>query len=147
MKVQKILDLKGADVFTVGPETPMRLFGEMVVERSIGAAPVTDHSGALLGIISERDIVRGFHAHGADLENMTVGDHMTKTVISCGSENTIADVIGLMCEHKIRHVAVLDADVLSGFISIRDVAFNRVAQLELDNETLRLMLENYDTFS
>ena len=145
MKVQMILDLKGTNVHTVRPETPMRMFGEMVVERSIGAAPVTDRSGAILGIISERDIVRGFYAHGAALEKMTVGEHMTKTVISCGSENTVADVIGLMCEHNIRHIAVLDADVLSGFISIRDITFNRLAQLELDNETLRLILENYDT--
>ena len=144
MKVQRILDIKGTDVFTVRPETPMRSFGEILVERSIGAAPVTDRSGALLGIISERDLVRGFYAHGAALEKMTVGDHMTKTVITCGTENTVADVVGLMCEHNIRHIAVLDADELFGFISIRDVAFNRLAQLELDNETLRIMLDNYD---
>ena len=142
MNVQTILDTKGRDVVTVRPETPMRSFGEILVERGIGAAPVTDRSGALLGIISERDLVRGFYAHGAALEQMTVGDHMTKTVVTCGTENTVADVVGLMCEHNIRHVAVLDADVLSGFISIRDVAFNRLAQVELDNEVLRHALEN-----
>ena len=91
------------------------------------------------------DVVRGFHAHGAELEKLTVDAVMTKEVVSCGPENTIADVVELMTDNNIRHLPVLDDDVLSGFISIRDVAFNRISQLELDIETLRLMLENNQT--
>ena len=106
---------------------------------------MTDDQGALLGIVSERDIVRGFHTHGADLEEIRVDSVMTTDVVSCGPKNTIADVIELMTDNKIRHVPVLEGSVLAGFISIRDVAFNRIYQLELDNETLRLMLENYET--
>jgi CBS domain-containing protein len=145
MKVQKILDIKGTDVFSVRPDASMRSFSEMVVKMGIGAAPVTDADGALLGIVSERDIVRGFHTHGANLENITVDAVMTKDVIKCGPDNTIADVIDLMTSNKIRHVPVLEDDQLVGFISIRDVAFNKIFQLELDNETLRIMLENYET--
>ena len=69
---------------------------------------------------------------------------MTAEVISCSPDNTGSDVVELMSKHSIRHIAVLDGEALAGFISIRDLVFNRLSQLELDNDTLRAMLENYD---
>ena len=74
----------------------------------------------------------------------SVGELMTTTVISRAPENSISDVAELMSKHNIRHIAVLDDEELTGFISIRDVAFNRLTELEVDNETLRLMFENYE---
>ena len=144
MNVRKILKVKGADVITVGPDLPMRDFARMVVQRKIGAAPVTDGDGNLVGVVSERDIVRGFDAHGGGLTEVSVGELMTKTVISCSPDNSISDVTELMSQHGIRHIAVLDDGELAGFISIRDVAFNRLAQLQVDNEILRLMFDNYE---
>lgn len=142
MNVRKILKVKGNDVITVRPDMPMREFARLVAKRKIGAAPVTDAGGQLVGVISERDIVRGFDAHGRDLIEKTVSQLMTDAIVSCAPENSISDVADLMSKHNIRHIAVLDKGTLVGFISIRDVAFNRLTQLEVDNETLRLMFEN-----
>ncbi len=145
MNVKKILDVKGWDVITVRPDMPMRAFAQMVARQKIGAAPVTDDAGKLLGVISERDIVRGFEAHGGALTEMSVGELMTRNVVSCAPESTISDVAVLMSRHRIRHIAVIDGATLAGFISIRDVAFNRLTELELDNETLRLMFDDMET--
>jgi CBS domain-containing protein len=144
MNVQKILDVKGRDVITVRPDMPMRDFAQMVIQRKIGAAPVIDDDGNLLGVISERDIVNGFEIHGGALTEKSVGDHMTRNVVSCAPETSIPDIAVLMSKHGIRHVAVLDDDALVGFISIRDVAFSRLTQLEVDNEALRLMFDNFE---
>lgn len=144
MNVRKILEVKGQDVITVGPDTPMRDFAQLVIQRKIGAAPVIDDDGNLVGVISERDVVRGFDAHGGALTGKSVGDFMTPDVVACAPESSIPDVAVLMSKHAIRHVAVLDDGALVGFISIRDVAFNRLTQLEVDNEALRLMFDNYE---
>lgn len=144
MIVKQILDLKGRDVFSVQPEIPIREFARLVAEKKIGAAPVTNGDNSLVGVISERDIARGFDALGGELCAKTVGDLMTTEVVSCDLGNTVSDVVELMSRHGIRHIAVLDGEALAGFISIRDLVFNRLSQLELDNETLRAMLENYD---
>ena len=144
MNVRKILDAKGTDVITVRPDMPMSAFAQIVVRQKVGAAPVTDVDGRLLGVISERDIVRGFDIHGGTLTEKSVGELMTSDVISCAPENSISDVAELMSKHGIRHIAVLDVGALVGFISIRDVAFNRLSELELSNETLRVMFDNYE---
>lgn len=144
MNVKQILDLKGRNVFSVQPEISIREFARLVSEKKIGAAPVTNGNNSLVGVISERDIARGLDTHGGELCSKTVGELMTADVISCNPDNTVSDVVALMSKHGIRHIAVLDGEALTGFISIRDLVFNRLSQLELDNETLRAMLENYD---
>ncbi len=144
MIVKQILDLKGRNVFSVQPDISIREFARLVTEKKIGAAPVTNGNNSLVGVISERDIARGFDSHGGELCSKTVGDLMTTDVVSCDLGNTVSDIVELMSRHGIRHIAVLDGEALAGFISIRDLVFNRLSQLELDNETLRAMLENYD---
>ncbi len=144
MNVKQILDLKGRDIFSVQPDIPIREFARLVAEKKIGAAPVTNGDNSLVGVISERDIARGFESHGGALCGKTVGDLMTAEVVSCRPDNTVSDVVELMSKHGIRHIAVVDGAALTGFISVRDLVFNRLSQLELDNETLRAMLENYD---
>jgi len=145
MNVQQILDLKGKDVLTIEKNTSVQEFAQMVADRGIGAAPVTNGDGSLVGVISERDVTRGVGAHGGELMSKNVADLMTTTVITCGPDNTVSDVVELMRRHNIRHMPVVNEDRLEGFISIRDVLYNRMGQLELDNETLRAMLENYDS--
>ncbi len=145
MNVQQILDLKGKDVLTIEKGMPVHEFARMVADRGVGAAPVTNGDGKLVGVISERDVTRGVGAQGGELMSKQVADLMTTTVITCGPDNTVSDVVELMRRHNIRHIPVVDEDRLEGFISIRDVLYNRMGQLELDNETLRAMLENYDS--
>ena len=142
MNVRKIINAKGTEIVTVRQDLPISAFAKLVVDQSVGAAPVTDADGNLLGVVSERDIVRGFDLYGTELTRKTVGDLMTVEVVCCSPENSISDVAELMRKHGIRHIAVLDHGALAGFISIRDIAFNRLTELELNNETLRVMFDN-----
>ena len=139
MNVQQILDLKGKDVLTIEADLPVQEFAQMVADRGIGAAPVTNGDGGLVGVISERDITRGVGSHGGGLISKQVADLMTTTVITCEPENTISDVVELMRRHNIRHIPVVSEDTLEGFISIRDVLYNRLGQLELDVESLQIL--------
>jgi CBS domain-containing protein len=142
MNVRKIINAKGTEIVTVRPDLPISAFASIVIDQSVGAAPVTDDKGNLLGVVSERDIVRGFNQHGTELAEKTVGELMTVEVVCCSPENSISDVAELMQKHGIRHIAVLDHGALAGFVSIRDVAFNRLTELELNNETLRELFDH-----
>ena len=145
MQVKKLLAAKGSHVVSVRPEACITDFVKMVARRGVGAAPVTNGNGGLVGIISERDIARGLDQHGAEALNKTVADLMVKSVVTCSPTNSVADIVALMSEHNIRHLPVIDDQDLVGFVSIRDVVVSRLSQLELDNDGLREMLDNYET--
>ncbi len=145
MRVRQLLLDKSRTQFAVRPETPVAEFAAAVAGRRIGAAPVIDGDGMLLGVISERDVVRGYVAHGAGLGELRVRDLMSDDVVACYPQTDIADALSLMTENGIRHIPVVEGERLAGFVSIGDVAATRVTQLELDNEALREMLMNYET--
>lgn len=145
MQVKKLLAAKGSQVISVQPETAIKDFVKMVARRGVGAAPVINGDDRLVGIISERDIARGLDQYGGEVMGKTVGDLMVKSVVTCAPGNSVADIVALMSENNIRHLPVLDNEKLAGFVSIRDVVASRLSQLEMDNDGLREMLDNYET--
>ena len=98
---------------------------------------MTDDAGGLTGIISERDIVRGLARHGAGLGDMTVGELMTRDVITCAPDNSVEDVMKLMTEHRIRHLPVVGDGGLLGVVSILDIVQSRLSEVETDYDVLR----------
>jgi CBS domain-containing protein len=88
---------------------------------NIGAFPVCDAKGTLVGIISERDVVRAFAKEGARLAERRVRDLMTREVVTCESETTMVEAEKLMHKHRIRHIPVMDGSKLAGMLSIRDI--------------------------
>lgn len=145
MNIKQILKRKGEEVFALRPDSPVREFAALVARQGIGAAPVTDCNGGLAGVVSERDVTRAFAARGAAIAESPVAELMTSSVVSCTPENSVSDVVDLMHQNSIRHLPVVEDGVLVGFLSIRDVVFSRLNEIELDNMALREMLENYDT--
>ena len=96
-----------------------------------------DSSGDIHGILSERDIVNGLSGQGADALNQRVDALMTRDVQRCSPSNTIAEVMGVITERRIRHLAVTEDDKLVGLISIGDVVKQRLIDANLEVETLR----------
>ena len=90
-------------------------------ENGIGAMPVLSLDGTLVGMLSERDLVREFSKHGADLTELTVGDILTKSVIFMAPSADLSDAMRTMHQHGFRHVPILNAGELIGVISIRDL--------------------------
>ena len=88
---------------------------------NVGAFPVCDAHGALVGVISERDVVRAFAKDGAALVERHVRDLMTREVVTCAHDQTMLEAEKLMHKHRIRHVPVMDGAKLVGMLSIRDI--------------------------
>jgi CBS domain-containing protein len=140
MNIADILRHKGAAVATI---TPSGAVGEMLqalAEHNVGALVVSD-AGVVVGIVSERDIVRRLHTRGAQLLADPVSEIMTAPVVSCGSQDSVDTVAETMTNRRIRHMPVIDAGNLVGIVSIGDVVSSQIRQLEQD----RGQLEHYIT--
>lgn len=93
----------------------------MLSSLNIGALPVCDPSGKIIGILSERDIVRGVSENAADLNNLTVADLMTAKVMTCNLDDDTEKVMEIMRKNGFRHLPVLDDDRLISIVSSRDI--------------------------
>jgi CBS domain-containing protein len=137
MSVGKILGTKGKAVVTASAGQSLHQASLLLSEFRIGAVVVTDPDGAVAGILSERDIVRAVAKTGGEALQDTVGDHMTKRVITCVEASGINEVMEIMTAGKFRHVPVVREGRLDGMISIGDVVKHRLAELEYESRTLR----------
>jgi len=137
MHVADILNRKGHAVVRVRPDLSIEHLAQRLRMEGIGAAVVSDDGASLDGIISERDIVRGFAEHGTDLTTKTVADLMTKAVVTCSPDDTISHVSSLMTKRRVRHVPVVEKQKLVGIVSIGDVVRHRLDELELETNVLR----------
>jgi CBS domain-containing protein len=125
----------GPDVATT---TPAATVGELLAllhRYNVGALPVVD-GGDLVGIVSERDVVRQLHERGSALLEVTVADLMTTDVITCSPRDKAADLARVMTERRIRHLPVCDDRGLIGIVSIGDLVKARIDQLENEREQL-----------
>ena len=122
----------------VATTTPTATIGELLAllhRYNVGALPVVD-GGELVGIVSERDVVRHLHERGRALLDATVGDIMTSDVVTCSPRDRAADLARVMTERRIRHLPVCDDRGLIGIVSIGDLVKARIDQLENEREQL-----------
>ena len=137
MNVRSILEQKGSDVVTVGVDDTVAQASALLRDRGVGALVVTPDGARIVGIVSERDIVRAVASHGASALGRSVGSVMTSEVVTCGTADTVEQLMTLMTERRIRHVPVADADGrLGGIVSIGDVVNARVRELHHENQAL-----------
>jgi len=137
MTVAAILRHKGTRVVSVEPaDTIARVVAELT-ENRIGAVLVIDRADQLLGIVSERDIVRCLAANGARTLEMTAGQLMTRALHVAHPETTVAEAMTMMTIGRFRHMPVLDEGGLIGLISIGDVVKARIMQQENEVDSLK----------
>ena len=138
MTVAAILAEKGREVTRATPDITLEAAARQLAEWKIGALVVVDGSDHIVGIVSERDIVRAIAASGAAALEAAVETAMTRKVVTCSDAETINDVMGRMTEGRFRHLPVADdAGHLSGIISIGDVVKARIGQVEREAEEMR----------
>ena len=137
MKVADILQKKGSVVKTVAPDKTALEFSRQLCAEQIGAMVVSDDGRSINGIISERDLAYALAVHGSELSGIAVSKLMTRAVVVCSPEDSIADVMKLMTQRRIRHLPVKDGDQLAGIISIGDVLKHRLGEMELEASVLR----------
>ncbi|HIY40459.1 MAG TPA: CBS domain-containing protein [Candidatus Nocardiopsis merdipullorum] len=138
MLIASILRRKGSTVVSVAPEATVTHLLTELSRHNIGAAVVA-REDTLIGIVSERDVVRGLGRHGPGLLSVPIADIMTTDVYTCTTEDTIEEVSEAMTLRRFRHVPVLSEGKLAGIVSIGDVVKSRLRALEED----KAQLESY----
>ncbi len=128
---------KAHRIVTIRPETIVPEAATILKEEHIGALMVTGNDGALTGIISERDIVRAIPEYGADVLSLSVEQLMTSSVVTCGPNARVHEIMQEMTEKHFRHMPVLEDGKLIGMISIGDVVKSRLDELETEGAHMR----------
>jgi len=137
MTVKAILELKGHDVVTIGPNERLADAVRVLAERRIGALVVTNGDRKIVGILSERDIVRTLAKEGAAALDHTVREAMTAKVKICNEHHTVNEVMEIMTLGRFRHLPVERDGMLDGIISIGDVVKRRIEDVEKEADEIR----------
>ena len=136
MRIADVLRTKGGAVATITPETSVSgLLNELALH-NIGAMVVVSPDG-VVGIVSERDVVRKLHERGGDLLRMPVSEIMTTVVATCTPGDTVDHLSALMTNKRVRHVPVVENNRLVGIVSIGDVVKQRMEELETNQQALQ----------
>ncbi|MBV9566727.1 MAG: CBS domain-containing protein [Hyphomicrobiales bacterium] len=137
MHVSSILNDKGNDVVTMGPRSTVKEAIALMGQRRIGAVVIMGVENSVLGMFSERDVMRLLAQKGPEALGDDVARHMTSPVFTCTPQTLIDEIMHLMTSKKFRHVPVLDNGVLSGLVSIGDVVKFRLAEIETEHKAMR----------
>jgi CBS domain-containing protein len=137
MDVDGILRAKGATVVTIRPDATIGELVRGLRDERIGAMVVSEDGRLVLGIISERDVVRGLADHGPRIMEAPVADLMTRNVVVCSPRDTVKQVMAEMTRRRVRHLPVVADGVLRGIVSIGDVVKNRLDEMETETNVLR----------
>ena len=137
MTVKAILSRKGGDVVTADPAATLGEAVRILSARRIGAVVVTGADRRIVGILSERDVVRVLGEKGASALDSPISEVMTRKVTTCGMGDTVAELMERMTEGKFRHVPVVEDGRLAGIVSIGDVVKWRVHEIEDESDALR----------
>ena len=137
MNVASILKFKGIHVETTPPDTTLYTVAWTLKAKNIGAIVVSEDGSTVLGLVSERDIIRGLTDHGAKILTLPVSKLMTSPAITCRLEESITAVMARMTRHRARHLPVVEGGKLCGIVSIGDVVKHRLDELQLEADVLR----------
>jgi len=138
-RITDVLRSKGSDVVTISPDTLVSELLSLLVGRNIGAAVVTS-GDAVVGIVSERDVVHCIYGRGAQLLATPVSDIMSTNVVTCVPEDEVDNLMRIMTERRIRHLPVVVDGALIGIVSIGDMVKARIGELEEERAHLHSYL-------
>lgn len=141
MLVHQILKSKSGDaVVTVASSLTVAEAARMLTEKRIGTVLISDDGETPDGILSERDIVRQLAKVGSGCLDKTVGDYMTRKLVTCTMQSSSEEVLGQMTEGRFRHMPVLEGEKLVGLISLGDVVKAQLTQLAMEKQALEGMI-------
>ncbi len=136
MKVSDVLKAKGGRVITIDAKSTVAEAVGRLVQNNIGSLPVVDEAGALIGVLSERDVLRLMHNRGDAFSREKIGDVMTNRPVTCSADDDVDHVMGQMSERRIAKVPVVDGDRLVGIVSVGDVIKVMYERVHAENSHL-----------
>jgi len=137
MKLAELIKGKQKEIVKIRDNSKIAMAASTMTEAKIGALLVEDDAGEIVGILSERDIVRGMGPHGADLHDVEVSELMTRNLIRCAPDDSVNEAMAMMTDRRIRHLPVFEGEALVGFISIGDLVKCRIMEVQTEAEALR----------
>ena len=141
MPIEDLLIEKSRHLFTIEPNKTVEDAVAILAKNDIGALPVCDATGKMVGIMSERDIVRSFNKTGDKWRQLKISDIMKEIVISAAPGDKIRDVIEIMNEKRIRHVPVLEDGELVAMFSVRDLFSYLLEATQAQRDTMTMAYE------
>ena len=136
MTVKTILSNKGSSVTTTDPAAILESGIRILAEREIGALVVLDAEQRVIGVLSERDIVRALAERGASALTEPLTRFMTRKVSTCTPSETVKSIMKQMTASKFRHVPVVEQERLVGIVSIGDVVKHTLMEMRHESEAL-----------
>lgn len=136
MTIAAILQGKGHDVIQLAPNVSMQEAVNLLVEKRIGCVPVID-DGQVVGIFSERDVLRSVASGKADTMEQPVSSAMNSPAVTITSDMGAMTALSLMTKRRIRHLPVIDDGKLVGFVSIGDLVKYRIDKIESEAAAMR----------
>ena len=137
MDVEQILSTKGRAVVTIESGSTLADAAHLLAEKRIGAVVVSDADHVVLGILSERDIVRAVAAAGASALGSPVSRYMTAEVVTCSGHAAVHELMETMTRRRFRHVPIVEGGQLRGMVSIGDLVKHRLAEMEAESQAMR----------
>ena len=142
MIVKTIIEIKGRDVVTMEPGATLDIAAKLLAGRRIGAVVVLGADDRVVGILSERDIVRAIAERGTGAMQEQVSQVRTRKVVTCTLDETLHAIMERMTAGKFRHVPVIEQGKLSGIISIGDVVKHRIVEIEQESDALKSYIQS-----
>jgi len=144
MTLRNILHTKGHDVFTTVPHATLEVAIRAMVEHNCGSLVVCseDDNRRMVGIVTERDILRALANGKQQLNQIAVSEVMTKNVVTGTAASMIPEIMGLMTDHRIRHLPIIEEGRLVGLISIGDVVKAQHDELSAENHYLKEYIQS-----
>lgn len=142
MIVRDILTVKGGDIYSITPSQSLGDAVRLMVENDIGSLVVKE-GDTMVGLITERDVLREMVRHGCNLTTLSVSDLMITEPIIAGLDDTVDYVRGVMTEHRISHMPVFDEERLLGIISFHDVAKACLREANFENLLLKRYIKHW----
>jgi CBS domain-containing protein len=137
MNVGTILKLKGSGVFTTAKDKSLLDIARLLTQHGIGCIVIVGDDDKIVGIMSERDLMRAMGEAGPEVLKEPVSDFMTKTVITAGEADTIDKLMSEMTIHRFRYMPVVERGRLIGLVSIGDLVAIHVADAEFESDAMR----------
>lgn len=141
MILEQILKEKGGQVFSVAESATLKEAADLLDSRKVGAMVILSEAGAVIGVISERDIVRNIARIGAAALKCTVGEVMTRNVVTARAHETLEAAMDRMTDRRIRHLPVVEGGRLLGVVSIGDLVKWRIAEAQSEVDAVRSFIQ------
>lgn len=138
VNIGQILEKKGGGIVTANADTSLEAAAKLLAEKKIGVVLVCDENRQIVGLLSERDIIKAVGEHGGDAAGMKVDAFMSRRLKTCSPQDHPHDVVRTMHDGRFRHMPVVDNGNLKGLVSIGDLLTFLLEEAEVDQESLIL---------